>query len=141
MSDNPIAKFVRLQNGDDIIAEVVEMEDENGVVFALFNPLKVIYMPSETTGYLSIAFMPWVFPRICEQQEFIIHAEDVLLMNDVAANMNDYYWDNLDHYQKKVMKDEDELNRNAQMEEPGEDFERLKEALEQAGLDTKKVYH
>ena len=84
MSDNPIAKFVRLQNGDDIIAEVVEMEDENGVVFALFNPLKVIYMPSETTGYLSIAFMPWVFPRICEQQEFIIHAEDVLLMNDVA---------------------------------------------------------
>lgn len=138
MSDNPIAKFLRLQNGDDVIAEVVELEDENGIVYALFNPLKVIYMPSETTGYLSIAFMPWVFPRICEQQEFLIHAEDILLMNDVAQNMNDYYWDNLDHYQKKVMKDEDELNRKTQGED---DFERLKEVLEQAGLDSKKVYH
>lgn len=138
MSDNPIAKFVRLQNGDDLIAEVVEIEDENGIVYALFSPLKVIYMPSETTGYLSVAFTPWVFPRICEQQEFVIHSEDVLLMSDVSASMNTYYWENLEHYTKKVMKEEEKLNQQLAEDES---YDRLKEALEEAELDTKKVYH
>ncbi len=34
MSDNekPLAKFLRLQNGDDVIAEVVETEDEQGIL-------------------------------------------------------------------------------------------------------------
>jgi len=138
ISDYPNAKLVRLQNGDDIIAEVVEMEDENGVIYALFHPLKVVYVPSETTGYLTVAFMPWVFPRICEQQEFIIHSQDILFMSDVAPKMNEYYWNNMDYYTKKVKPEEEELNKKAEEENS---FERLKEALEEAGLHTKKVYH
>ena len=119
------------------------MEDEHGIVYALFFPLKVVYMPSESTGYLSVAFMPWVFPRICEQQEFIIHADDVLLMTDVAPNMNEYYWDNLDHYINKVKVEEDKINEPVVQEEDDyqEEYDRLKEALEAAGLDKKKVYH
>ena len=80
--------FVRLQNGDDVVAEVVETEDENGVLYTLFHPLKVVYVPSERDGYIAIAFSPWVFPRLCDQQEFIIHAEDVLIMADVTEKMN-----------------------------------------------------
>ena len=91
ISDYPIAKLVRMHNGDDVIAEVVEMEDENGVIYALFHPLKVVYVPSESTGYLTVAFMPRVFPRICEQQEFIIHSQDIMFMADVAPKMNEYY--------------------------------------------------
>ncbi len=94
-SDRPLAKFVRLQNGDDIVTEIVEMEDENGILYTVFNPLKVVYMPSESVGYLSVAFMPWVFPRICDQQEFVIHAEDVMLIADVTEKMNIYYWDSV----------------------------------------------
>jgi hypothetical protein len=138
-TEGQIAKFVRLQNGDDLISEVVEMEDENGIVYALFNPLKVIYMPSDTTGYLSIAFTPWVFPRICEIQEFIIHAEDVLLMTNVSSSMNEYYWDNLEHYNKKVLKEEDKINKDIQQQES---YDEIFEALEESGLlDNKKVYH
>ncbi len=95
-SDRPLAKFVRLQNGEDIVTEIVEMEDENGILYTVFNPLKVVYMPSESVGYLSVAFMPWVFPRICDQQEFVIHAEDVMLIADVTEKMNIYYWDSVD---------------------------------------------
>jgi hypothetical protein len=136
--ENPIAKLIRLQNGDDVIAEVVEMEDESGVIYTLFRPLKVVYVPSETTGYLTIAFMPWVFPRICDQQEFVIHSEDILFIADVTPKMNNYYWDNLDYYTKKVASEEEELNKKSESENT---FERLKEALEEAGLHTKKVYH
>ena len=138
ISDYPVAKLVRMHNGDDVIAEVVEMEDENGVIYALFHPLKVVYVPSESTGYLTVAFMPWVFPRICEQQEFIIHSQDILFMAEVAPKMNEYYWNNMDYYTKKVKEEEEQVNKKSEEENA---FERLKEALEEAGLHSKKVYH
>lgn len=138
ISDYPNAKLVRLQNGDDVISEVVEMEDENGVIYALFHPLKVVYVPSETTGYLTVAFMPWVFPRLCEQQEFIIHSQDILFMSDVTPKMNEYYWNNMDYYTKKATAEEEKETQKAEQEDS---FDRLKEALEEAGLYNKKVYH
>ena len=140
MSDdeNPIAKLVRLQNGDDVIAEVIEMEDETGVTYTLFHPLKVVYIPSDTTGYLTVAFMPWVFPRLCEQQEFVIHSQDILFISDVTKKMNTYYWENIDYYAKKVSVEEEEANKRSEEQDT---FERLKEALKEAGLDSKKVYH
>ena len=138
VSDYPNAKLVRLQNGDDIISEVVEMEDENGVIYALFHPLKVVYVPSETTGYLTVAFMPWVFPRLCEQQEFIIHSQDIMFMADVTPKMNEYYWTNMDYYTKKASAEEEKETQKAEQEDS---FDKLKEALEEAGLYNKKVYH
>jgi hypothetical protein len=137
VSDYPNAKLVRLQNGDDVIAEVVEMEDENGVIYALFHPLKVVYVPSESTGYLTVAFMPWVFPRICEQQEFIIHSQDIMFMADVAPKMNEYYWTNMDYYTKRTAEEEKETQKAEQQNS----FDKLREALEEAGLYNKKVYH
>ena len=137
VSDYPNAKLVRLQNGDDVIAEVVEMEDENGVIYALFHPLKVVYVPSESTGYLTVAFMPWVFPRICEQQEFIIHSQDIMFMADVAPKMNEYYWTNMEYYTKRTAEEEKETQKAEQQDS----FDKLREALEEAGLYNKKVYH
>ena len=136
--EHPIAKLVRLQNGDDVIAEVVEMEDESGVIYTLFHPLKVVYVPSDTTGYLTVAFMPWVFPRLCDQQEFVIHSEDILFIADVTSKMNDYYWENLDYFAKKVSVEEEKVNEQVQQEDA---YQKLKEALVEAGLDKKKVYH
>jgi len=106
--DKPIAKFLRLQNGDDVIAETIEMEDEDGIVYTLCHPLKVVYMPTETTGYLSVMFMPWVFPKICDEQIFTIHAEDVLLMTDVSEKMNIYYWDSVRTYTDKSQYEQEE---------------------------------
>lgn len=97
--DLPIAKLVRLKNGDDIIAEVVEM-GEGDVISSLLliNPLKALYVPSTSTGYLQIAFMPWVYPRICSNQEFSISMNEVLLCCEVSSYMNEYYWDSIDTY-------------------------------------------
>ena len=138
ISDYPNAKLVRLQNGDDIISEVVEMEDESGVIYTLFHPLKVVYVPSETSGYLTVAFMPWVFPRLCEQQEFTIHSHDIMFMADVTPKMNEYYWNNMDYYTKKASAEEEKATQKAEQEDS---FDRLREALEEAGLYNKKVYH
>lgn len=92
----PLAKFVRLTNGDDLVAEVVETEDDKGILYLIVNPLKVIYMQSPHQGYLTVSFIPWVFPKICDHQQFTIHGEDVLLLSNVSEAMNEYYWNNLE---------------------------------------------
>lgn len=114
----PLAKFIRLQNGDDLIADVVETEDEKGILYTLFHPLKVVYVPSERDGYLAIAFTPWVFRSLSDQQEFVIHAEDIMLIADTTEKMNTYYWDNVDHQfnpepLKEEVPEEDGLDRLA----------------------------
>ena len=100
VSEEPEVKFIRLKNGDDVIAQVVEFsENDQAVVFALIHPLKVIYIPSQKgAAYLQVAFMPWVFTRICDEQEFMIHAEDVITMGNASSYMVEYYWNNLDHF-------------------------------------------
>jgi hypothetical protein len=138
--DKPIAKFLRLQNGDDVIAETIEMEDEDGIVYTLCHPLKVVYMPTETTGYLSVMFMPWVFPKICDEQIFTIHAEDVLLMTDVSEKMNIYYWDSVKTYTEKseVSNSESEPQEEIEMTEE-EEFELYTKIMEKLG--SKRTMH
>lgn len=123
--DRPIAKFLRLQNGDDVIAETIEMEDEDGIVYTLCHPLKVVYMPTETVGYLSVMFMPWVFPKICDEQIFTIHAEDVLLITDVSEKMNIYYWDSVRTYTDKTQYEQEEPASNDVEETLNEIMEHL----------------
>jgi hypothetical protein len=67
VSDNPVAKFLRLQNGDDIVAETVEYEDENGIMYMVMNPMNVVYSHTHE-GYLSVSFMPWVFTKMVDHQ-------------------------------------------------------------------------
>lgn len=94
--------FIRLKSGDDLISEVVELEIDDDLMFMLINPLKVMYIESEHSGYLTVAFMPWVFPSICDTQEFTINSDDVLTITDVSKKMNDYYWNNLDALKEKA---------------------------------------
>ena len=136
--EKPIAKFIRLHNGDDLIAEVIETEDESGISYTLFHPLKVVYIPSETDGYLSIAFMPWVFPRICDQQEFIIHSENVMLINDVTEKMNIYYWESVDTYMVKNQISEKDTASEIQ-ENPEQEIETYNQLIEQ--LSNKRTLH
>jgi hypothetical protein len=127
----PLAKFIRLTNGDDLIADVVETEDEDGILYTIFNPLRVVYIDSEREGYTAIAFSHWVFSGLCDQQEFVIHAEDVMLIADLSEKMNKHYWDYLE-------RDNDNKEKSR--------MDKIKEAAD-IGYDEdlysmeKKVYH
>lgn len=134
--EKPDAKFIRLQNGDDIIAEVVETEDEHGTTYTLYHPLKLVYVPSEQTGYVSIAFMPWVFPRIVEEQCFVLNDDDILLYETVNKKMNIYYWDSVDSYMRKS----EELQVEQEQEEPELTDEEADELIDKLGL-FRRTYH
>jgi hypothetical protein len=99
VSEEPSVKFIRLNNGDDIIAEVVEVGDDTQTDYMVINPLKVVYIPSQRgSSYLQVAFMPWVFTKICEEQEFLIHSDDIITIGNVSEYMLEYYWKNMDYF-------------------------------------------
>ena len=128
VSDAQAIQFIRLNNGDDVVAQVIEVGENDQINYILVNPLKVVYMPSQQgAAYLQVAFIPWVFTRICSEQEFIIHAEDVITMSNVSSYMEEYYWKNMDHF---ISKDEDVSTENEELETEEEtSLEELLEAI------------
>ena len=132
--DNAIAKFIRLKSGDDLVAEAFETGDDSGDYITVINPLKAIYVPSTVTAYLQIAFMPWVYPRICDIQEFNIKREEVLIYQDVTDKMNEYYWENLEQY----LSNKRDYTEDKQEEEPVSE-ETLQEMIDL--LKQGKVFH
>lgn len=91
------AMFVRLKTGDDIVAELVETGDDDNFYYTVINPLKVAYVPSDSGVYLQVAFMPWVFPKICDFQQFTISFSDIMFVSHVSDYMNEYYWESVDN--------------------------------------------
>lgn len=136
--ERPPVKFIRLKTGEDIICEVVtttlETDDNKEVWYTVVNPLKVAYIASQHEGYLQISFMPWVFPKICDFQEFIIRDEDVLFISEVTEKMNTYYWENLHTYIGESKEPEQEY-----VPETSEEAEMYEQIMEQLG--TKRTFH
>jgi hypothetical protein len=138
MSDElPNAIFLRLKNGDDIISDMVELEEDGEEHYLLLNPLKVVYMPSDDKGLLQIAFMPWVFPKICSNQEFTISKEDVIMLSMVSDGMNEYYWSSVEQIEKRV-NDSLTLGETATDDE----MDTLNEIMDELNrLDIKRTFH
>ena len=102
-SEETELRFIRLKNGDDVIAEMVELTENNITVYMLVNPLKVVYIPGKGQGvdYLQVAFIPWVFSRICADEEFMVHAEDIITMGNVTPMVEEHYWKNVEYFADK----------------------------------------
>jgi len=123
--EHEAVKFLRLKNGDDIVSEIVELEDENGLVYNLIAPLKVIYLPTNGNSF-QIAFMPFIFSKICSNQEFQINSDDVLIISEVSNYTSTYYMDNV----HLLTKDQEEPDHSIpQQEDEGEDLSELIQAL------------
>lgn len=98
-------RFIRLTNGEDIVAEVLDVA--NGRI-VINNPLKILYTPSLNTGYLSISLMQWVFTRISKQQKFDMDMTNVLVMTDPEDNLKSHYNESLNTFDKANDDDEED---------------------------------
>lgn len=87
-----LVKFIRLREGDDIVSETVELGDEDIQQYMLINPLRAIYTTTPQNDFMKVVFVPWIFNKICDVQEFVIDKSDVLTIANVSESMNDYYW-------------------------------------------------
>jgi hypothetical protein len=90
-------KFVRLNTGEDLVTEIAFIkEGEAGNYYVFMNPLKIIYSLNQKPGYLSVSLMQWIFPKICDKQEFVIYPNDVMTIAPPSDNMLTYYYASLE---------------------------------------------
>lgn len=111
-TQRPWTHLIRLKNGDDVVAQIVEMKHDDIEEIMLFYPMKIVYSASDS-GY-SIGMMPWVFYKICDKQEFTVNKNDILFYQEVEASMNESYWSAVDRLEKSM---EEELIPEADEQE------------------------
>ena len=83
-------KIVRLQSGEDIIAEYIEKED--GETALLDNPMHLIFKRIPT-GQTVMMMMPWLPIEIIKDNHALIYTTDILTIIDPKQDLIDYYGD------------------------------------------------
>jgi hypothetical protein len=81
-------KIVRLQSGEDIMADVME-NDENELI-VLDNPMHIIFkrMP---TGQTVMMMMPWLPIEIIKENNATIYGTDILTVIEPKEDLIEYY--------------------------------------------------
>lgn len=97
---------VRLNTGEDLISEVVwpETKPGNEAHIVLVNPMKIICVPSNKPGFVTLSLMQWVFTKISSDQEFNIFSRDILTMSKPNPNLKEYYKETLDYFDRRNTK-------------------------------------
>ena len=132
---NTNIKIVRLQSGEDIIADIIS-DDENETML-LDNPMQVIFkrMP---TGQTVMMMMPWLPLEIIKENNAILYQEDILTVIEPKDDLIDYYGNVVVEAQQRMENskrfanlDEEEFDDEEEDEseeiDPEELFELLKE--------------
>ena len=142
MEENAI-KFIRLQTGEDLISQVVEIEREGGNSIILINPMKLVYMAGSKKGVLSISMMQWVFNRVCDYQEFTIYPEDVITMASPSQNVIKYYLSVVDFFETAPIETEYEdkpISKEELDNEIQDDTDRMKTIIDTLKIDKKRLH-
>lgn len=80
--------FIRLKNGDDIVAEVV---GASGGAATLRRPCKIMALPSDNDGMLRLAFYEWVPSMMAEYEDITIDQEFILLQTQPTKDVLENY--------------------------------------------------
>lgn len=120
-------RFIRLTNGEDIVAEVLDIA--NGRI-VIDSPLKILYTPSSNKGYLSISLMQWIFTRISKQQKFDMDMVNVLIISEPEQTLIEHYNESMDTFNNKNDEDEEEDDIDFNTLEGDEGIEMLKNLMD-----------
>ena len=132
-------KIVRLQSGEDIVADLLE-DDENDVVL-LGNPMHMIFkrIPSGQTVML---MMPWLPVEIIKDNAATIYTSDILTIIEPKDELIRYYGNAVTETQLRMEQSTsltDELDDEEDEWEEDDDDASMDEILE--AMNDKKKYN
>ena len=81
-------KIVRLQSGEDVMANIIE-DEETDTIF-LDNPMHIIFKRIPT-GQTVMMMMPWLPIEIIKENTATLYATDVLTMIEPKDDLIEYY--------------------------------------------------
>ena len=88
LTPNNNIKIVRLQSGEDIMADINE-DEENDTIF-LDNPMHIIFKRIPT-GQTVMMMMPWLPIEIIKENSAIVYSSDILTIIEPKEDLVDYY--------------------------------------------------
>lgn len=103
---------IRLNTGEDLISEVLWPSTKPGSEshIVLVHPMKIICLPSNKPGFVTLSLMQWVFTKISTEQEFNIYSRDILTMSRPNSNLKEYYRETIEYFNKKPTTIEDYMS-------------------------------
>ncbi len=81
-------KIVRLQSGEDIMADIIE-DEENDTIF-LDNPMHIIFKRIPT-GQTVMMMAPWLPIEIIKENNAILYSSDILTVIEPKEDLVEYY--------------------------------------------------
>jgi len=123
---NTNIKIVRLQSGEDIMADCIE-DTEQGTVL-LENPMHIIFKRIPT-GQTVMMMMPWLPIELIKENSAIIYDSDILTVIDPKEDLINYYGQIVITAQEKM-----ENSENIFGEDDDDDEEELQEEIDPEAL-------
>jgi len=109
ITPNNAIKIVRLQNGEDIMANIVQDEDNDAVM--LDNPMHIIFkrMP---TGQIVLMMLPWLPIEIIKENNAVIDASDILTIIEPKDDLVRHYDNVVSEAHGKMIENKDKMRMN-----------------------------
>ena len=98
-------KIVRLQSGEDIIANYLEDEENDTVL--LDKPMHIILKRLSNNKTLMM-MMPWLPVELIKENEAILYASDILSVFEPREDLVEHYDSVLNQFEEALNSDEDD---------------------------------
>lgn len=102
-------RIVRLQSGEDIIAEYEEKSEE-GLVF-INNPMSLLFKRLPT-GKAIMLMSPWLPTELVEQNNTWLYSQDILAVMQPKASLVSYYGKSVKDLQIEMLQSSQEVEES-----------------------------
>ena len=88
----------KLANGDEIIAEVVQWNEEDTVEILIRKSMKLVYVDDYESGSRYYHFRPWMLLQESAEEIMVLNADHILAEGTPSNKLIDYYHGVLEEY-------------------------------------------
>ena len=117
-----------MQTGEDIMASMIEEEEQNETV-VLNNPMRLVFRRLPT-GQTVLMMMPWLPVELIKEDSAIIYTTDIITVIEPKESMKEYYENLVDKTIEEMMNSEEILEqRLANMEKEEQEEQKIAEEI------------
>ena len=121
-------KIIRMQTGEDIMASMIEKEEQNETV-VLNNPMRLVFRRLPT-GQTVLMMMPWLPVELIKEDSAIIYTTDIITVIEPKESMKEYYENLVDKTIEEMLNSEEILEqRLANMEKEEKEEQQIAEEI------------
>lgn len=121
MTEETGIKILRLNTGEDIIANCIDDEANNTIVIG--SPMRVVFRRLSESSKTVLIMMPWLPLEIIEEDLAIINYQDIITVVEPKKSFIEYYNNMVDQYKVSLqtLNDQDIFDEESEDEEIDED--------------------